>query len=128
MGLSAVQKHELSKNRTAIPSFTRCPARTATPRSEGAHMATTSKSAALVESEAVEEVSVDPTAAAPKKTTTRAKAAPKTAAAKTAAKAPAKAPAKRATKAKASDDEPDAEDIDEEIGRASCRERVFAVV
>ncbi|MET0992316.1 MAG: RNA polymerase sigma factor [Lacisediminihabitans sp.] len=98
-----------------MPSFTRCPARTATPRSEGAHMATTSKSAALVESEAVEEVSVDPTAAAPKKTTTRAKAAPKTAAAKTAAKAPAKAPAKRATKAKASDDEPDAEDIDEEI-------------
>ena len=78
-------------------------------------MATTSKSAALVESEAVEEVSVDPTAAAPKKTTTRAKAAPKAAAAKTAAKAPAKAPAKRATKAKASDDEPDAEDIDEEI-------------
>jgi len=78
-------------------------------------MATTSKSAALVESEAVEEVSVDPTAAAPKKTTTRAKAAPKAAAAKTAAKAPAKAPAKRATKAKASDDEPDAEDIDEEV-------------
>jgi len=78
-------------------------------------MATTSKSAALVESEAVEEVSVDPTAAAPKKTTTRAKAAPKAAAAKTAAKAPAKAPAKRATKAKASDDEPDSEDIDEEV-------------
>ncbi|MBK4346715.1 RNA polymerase sigma factor [Lacisediminihabitans changchengi] len=76
-------------------------------------MATTAKSAALVESEAVEEVSVDPTAAAPKKTTARAKAAPKTAAAK--AKAPAKAPAKRATKAKATDDGPDGEEIDDDV-------------